>query len=123
MRGLLPLAFLVLTAAAEGPALPPAQEAAARTLMHELRCLVCQHQSIADSDADMAADMRAVVRERIAAGENPEQVKSYLVSRYGDYVTFDPPKTGANLVLWAAPLLFLAIGAVAVWRLYRRKAA
>lgn len=123
MRALLPLAFLALTAAAEGPALPPAEEAAARALMHELRCLVCQHQSIADSDADMAADMRAVVRERIAAGESPDAVKAYLVSRYGGYVTFDPPKTGANLVLWAAPLLFLAIGGVAVWRLYRRKGA
>lgn len=104
---------------AEQPLADPAQEAEARALMHELRCLVCQNQSIADSDADMAGDMRALVRERIAAGESPDEVKAYLVSRYGDWVLFDPPVRPATYVLWAAPLLFLAIGAAVAWRLFR----
>lgn len=117
--------FLLAAAAplADTPLPDAAAEADARALMEELRCLVCQHQSIADSDADMAGDMRAIVRERIAAGDRPEKVKAYLVSRYGDFVTFDPPKTGANIVLWAAPLIFLVLGALAAWRLFRRRAA
>lgn len=122
MRALLPLAVLVVAAAplANTPLDDPAHESEARALMQELRCLVCQNQTIADSDADMAADMRAVVRERIAAGERPAAIKAYLVSRYGDFVTFDPPKTGANLLLWSAPLIFLGLGGIAVWRLFRR---
>jgi cytochrome c-type biogenesis protein CcmH len=126
MRAVVVAAALLLAAAAplaHVPLADPAAEAEARALMEELRCLVCQHQSIADSDADMAADMRAVVRERIAAGEEPAAIKAYLVERYGDYVTFDPPKTGANLLLWAAPAAFVLIGGVAVWRLFRRRAA
>ena len=126
MKRLLPLVLLSLAAAApyaDTPLADPAAEAAARALMAELRCLVCQHQSIADSDADMAGDMRAVVRERIAAGETPEAVRAYLIERYGDYVTFAPPKRGGNLLLWAAPMLFLAIGGIAVWRLFGRKPA
>lgn len=126
MRLLLPLAALLLAAAspyADAPLPDAAEEAKARALMEELRCLVCQHQSIADSDADMAGDMRAIVRERIAAGEEPAEVKAYLVERYGEFVTFNPPKSGANLLLWAAPLLFVGIGAVAAWRLFRRRGA
>jgi cytochrome c-type biogenesis protein CcmH len=119
---LVPLLLVAAAPHADMPLADPAAEREARALMEELRCLVCQHQSIADSDADMAGDMRAVVRERIAAGEEPAAVRAYLIERYGDYVTFDPPKSGANLVLWAAPFAFLAIGAVAAWRLFRRHA-
>ena len=88
-----------------------AQEAQARTLMVELRCLVCQGQSIADSDAEMAGDMRSLVRERIARGERPAAVRTWLIDRYGDYVTYDPPLSGATVALWLAPLVLLALGA------------
>ncbi|APX66876.1 cytochrome c-type biogenesis protein [Sphingomonas sp. gentR] len=86
-------------------------EAQARALMGELRCVVCQGQSIADSDADMAADMRALVRQRIARGESPEAIRAWLIERYGDYVSYDPPLSGATALLWATPILLLAVGA------------
>jgi len=107
-------------ALANTPLPDPAQEAAAQALMHELRCLVCQNQSIADSHADMAGDMRGLVRQRIAAGESPDQVRQWLITRYGDWVTFDPPKHGAALALWLAPLLFVAVGILLARRLFRR---
>ena len=88
----------------------PAKEAAARDLMATLRCLVCQGQSIADSDADMAGDMRALVRERIAAGEPPASIRKWLMARYGDYVTYDPPLDAVTWPLWAAPLVLLGLG-------------
>lgn len=90
--------------------LDPRAEAQARALMGELRCVVCQGQSIADSDADMAADMRALVRQRIARGEKPEAIRRWLIERYGDYVSYDPPLSGATALLWATPILLLAIG-------------
>lgn len=123
MKHLLPFFVLLLTAFADQPLADPAQEAQAQALMRELRCLVCQHQSIADSDADMAADMRALVRERIAAGDEPIAVRNYLVSRYGDWITFSPPKRGTNLILWAAPPVLLLISGFAAWRLFRRPSA
>lgn len=89
----------------------PAQEAKAQALMVTLRCLVCQGQSIADSDADMAGDMRALVRQRIAAGESPDSVRRWLIDRYGDYVTYDPPFNRTTAALWLAPLGMIAIGA------------
>jgi cytochrome c-type biogenesis protein CcmH len=88
----------------------PAQEARAKALMESLRCLVCQGQSIADSDAEMAGDMRALVRQRIAAGEQPEAIRSWLVQRYGDYVTYDPPWSWLTVPLWLTPLALLALG-------------
>ncbi|WP_242415563.1 cytochrome c-type biogenesis protein [Sphingomonas panni] len=87
-----------------------AQERSAKALMETLRCLVCQGQSIADSDADMAADMRALVRQRIAAGEQPVAVRDWLIERYGDYVSYDPPLSGATGPLWLAPIALLVIG-------------
>ena len=99
----------------------PAKEAAAQGLMETLRCLVCQGQSIADSDAEMAADMRALVRQRIDAGEAPENIRRWLVERYGDYVTYDPPFRGVTAALWLAPLLLLAIGGVIAARSFKRK--
>lgn len=89
----------------------PRAEAQARALMAELRCVVCQGQSIADSDADMAADMRALVRQRIARGDKPAAIRNWLIERYGDYVSYDPPLSGATAFLWATPILLLAIGA------------
>ncbi|WEK01603.1 MAG: cytochrome c-type biogenesis protein CcmH [Candidatus Sphingomonas phytovorans] len=89
----------------------PAKEAKAQALMVTLRCLVCQGQSIADSDADMAGDMRALVRQRIQTGESPESVRRWLIDRYGDYVTYDPPFNGTTAALWLAPLAMLAAGA------------
>jgi cytochrome c-type biogenesis protein CcmH len=86
------------------------QEAAASALMFELRCLVCQGQSIADSDVAMAADMRRIVRQKIAAGERPETVRAWLIERYGSYVSYNPPFSLATAPLWLAPLLLLGIG-------------
>ena len=102
------------------PLADPAQEANARAVMAELRCLTCQNQSIADSNAGQAQAMRAEVRERIAAGEEPEQVRDFFVERYGDWVSFVPPARQDTALLWAAPLLFLAVGLALMWKRFRR---
>ena len=86
------------------------QEAQAKALMETLRCLVCQGQSIADSNADMAGDMRALVRERIHAGEKPEAIRQWLIERYGEYVSYRPPVEPLTWPLWGAPLILLALG-------------
>jgi cytochrome c-type biogenesis protein CcmH len=88
----------------------PAKEKAARALMETIRCLVCQGQSIADSDAETAGDMRAMIRQRIAAGERPQSVRKWLIERYGNFITYDPPLTGGTAALWLAPILFLLGG-------------
>jgi cytochrome c-type biogenesis protein CcmH len=98
------------------------KEAQAKALMETLRCLVCQGQSIADSDADMASDMRALVRERIDKGEKPGQVRDWLVERYGDYVTYDPPWSPLTAPLWLAPLVLLGVGALIARASFRRRA-
>lgn len=98
----------------------PAQERAAKALMESIRCLVCQGQSIADSDADMAGDMRALIRQRIGAGEKPEAVRSWLVERYGNWVTYDPPMRGAGSILWIAPAAFLVLGLLLARGRFRR---
>jgi len=87
------------------------QERAAQSLMAELRCLVCQGQSIADSDAELAGDMRDLVRRRIAAGEDPQAIRAWLVERYGQWVSYRPGG-GISWPLWAAPAILLALGAV-----------
>ena len=99
----------------------PARERAAKALMETLRCIVCQGQSIADSDAPMAGDMRALVRRRIAAGERPDTVRAWLIERYGDYVTYDPPLSAATAPLWIAPLVLLAIGVLVARASFRRR--
>lgn len=100
-----------------------AREEQAAELMMELRCLVCQGQSIADSDVDMAADMRRIVRQKIAAGESPDAVRAWLIERYGNYVTYDPPLNWASAPLWFAPILLLIAGLwVARGALRRRRA-
>lgn len=98
----------------------PAQEAKAQALMETLRCLKCQSQAISDSDAPMAGDMRHQVRTRIAAGEDPEEIRAWLVERYGDYVSYTPQLRTMTWPLFAAPLLFLAIGALVMRRRFRR---
>jgi len=99
----------------------PQQEAQAKALMEELRCLVCQGQSIADSDAELAGDMRAMVRQRIAAGERPEAVRSWLIGRYGEWVSYRPPVAPMTWPLWAAPLLLLGVGAFLLRHRFRRR--
>jgi cytochrome c-type biogenesis protein CcmH len=100
----------------------PRREAEAKALMETLRCLVCQGQSIADSDADMAADMRALVRERIAAGEEPEAIRRWLIERYGNWVSYKPPVEPLTWPLWAAPLLLLGAGLWLARGRFRRRA-
>ncbi|MEA3061432.1 MAG: cytochrome c-type biosis protein CcmH [Sphingomonadales bacterium] len=99
----------------------PKQEAEAKALMESLRCLVCQGQSIADSDADMAGDMRALVRQRIKAGEKPEAIRRWLIERYGDWVSYRPPVEPLTWPLWAAPLLLLALGLLLARGRFRRR--
>jgi cytochrome c-type biogenesis protein CcmH len=131
----LAIAFLLLFAAPAlaDSSLPPAQwadrqlpdpkqEAEAKALMEQLRCLVCQGQSIADSNAELAGDMRHLVRSRIAAGDKPSEVRRWLVERYGNWVSYKPPVEPATWPLWAAPLLLLGLGAwLARTRLKRRR--
>ncbi|MBA3897557.1 MAG: cytochrome c-type biogenesis protein CcmH [Sphingomonadaceae bacterium] len=88
----------------------PRQEAAAKALMESVRCLVCQGQSIADSNAELAGDMRALIRRRIAAGERPEAIRKWLIERYGDWVSYDPPLSATTAPLWIAPILLIGIG-------------
>ena len=124
MRRRLAFAALLLTPAAlrADPVLAPEplaytqlpdakQEAKAQALMQTLRCVVCQGESIAQSDADMAGQMRALVRERIARGEKPRAIRQWLIQRYGDYVTYDPPWSALTAPLWLAPLVLLGLGA------------
>jgi cytochrome c-type biogenesis protein CcmH len=100
----------------------PEQEAEAKALMEQLRCLVCQGQSIADSDADLAGDMRNMVRTRIASGQHPAEVRRWLIERYGNWVSYKPPVEPATWPLWAAPLILLLGGAwLARARLKRQK--
>ena len=99
----------------------PKQEAEAKALMEKIRCLVCQGQSIADSNAELAGDMRALVRERIAAGEKPDAIRAWLVRRYGSWVTYDPPLDRTTWLLWAAPVLFLVVGVIIASRSIRRR--
>ena len=117
------LALAAATAAAPAPDKPfadPRVERQAQSLMHALRCVVCQQASIADSEAEMAGEMRGLVRARLAAGDPPEAVRAYLVSRYGPWIDFRPPVTGETSLLWAAPVLLLGLGALAARPLFRR---
>ena len=99
----------------------PAKEALAREIGRELRCLVCQNQSIEDSDAQLARDLRRLVRERVAAGEDSAAVIRFVHDRYGDFVLLRPPVTAATMLLWATPVLALG-GGIAVIMFRRRRA-
>jgi cytochrome c-type biogenesis protein CcmH len=129
------LAFLLVFAAPvlANDTLPPAPyayrqlddpklEAKAQALMETLRCLTCQSQSIADSDASMAGDLRNEIRLRIAAGEQPEHIRQWLIARYGDYISYEPRVTSVTWPLFALPIALLAIGVLIVLRRLRRRA-
>ena len=100
----------------------PAREARARDLSRELRCMVCQNQSIDDSDAPLARDLRLLVRERIASGDSDAQVMDFLVARYGEFVLLKPRLKPHTLPLWLLPPLALAGGGLALWAFHRRRA-
>lgn len=99
----------------------PGLEARARTISEGLRCLVCQNQSIDDSDADLAHDLRVLVRERLTAGDSDQQVRDYLVARYGEYVLLNPVMAPHTLLLWIAAPVVLVIGGIVVLLGARRK--
>jgi cytochrome c-type biogenesis protein CcmH len=99
----------------------PALEARAREVSRELRCLVCRNQSIDDSDADLAHDLRVLVRERIKSGDSDDQVVAYVRARYGDFVLLRPPLAVGTLLLWGGPALILLLGGIAVARYTRAR--
>ena len=107
------LAGVVCLAAASDPAdrLPdPAQEAKARAIFREVRCLVCQNESIDDSEADLARDLRQIVREQVKAGRSDAEIKRFLTDRYGEFVLLTPAFSAGNLALWAGPFLVVLLG-------------
>jgi len=132
------LAALLLAAGqalaqAPAPRLPesiPAEQAEAllrserfKALAQELRCLVCQNQTLAESNAELAGDLRNEVLRQMAAGRNDRQIKDHLVARYGEFVLYRPEMSARNLALWAGPAVLLLIGVASVWRMTRRPAA
>ena len=124
MRRLALLIFLLLPTLvwAEESKLNAAGEERVKALAHELRCLVCQNQTIADSNADLAIDLRTQIREQIQAGKTDVQIKDYMVARYGDFVLYRPPVQSNTVLLWIAPFLLL-IGGVGFlfWQLSKRR--
>ena len=99
----------------------PLLEARAREISKGLRCVVCQNQSIDDSDASLARDLRIVVRDRLLAGDSDKEVTNYVVSRYGDFVLLRPPFKAATLVLWLGPLIFCLLALLAFYTFFRRQ--
>ena len=100
----------------------PALEARVMAISEELRCLVCQNQTIADSHADLAVDLRNQVRTKLAAGESERQIKDFMVERYGDFVLYRPPLKASTVLLWVGPFALLALAAFALWRAIRQRA-
>jgi cytochrome c-type biogenesis protein CcmH len=100
----------------------PRLEQRARDLSREIRCVVCQSQSVAESDADIARELRAMIREQIAAGKSDEEIRGFLVARYGDFVLFDPPFKASTYVLWIGPFAILVLAAIGVALFFRRRA-
>ena len=127
---LLLAAALAATAVAPALAVQPDEilpdaklETRARALSAELRCLVCQNQSIDDSDAPLARDLRLVVRDKLKSGASDQEVRDFLVARYGEFVLLKPSFSGKNLILWLAPFAVLLAGGAVVWTNARRRAA
>lgn len=115
------LAASAARAVEPGEMLPDATaEARARALSAELRCLVCQNQSIDESDAELARDLRKIVRQRIVAGDSNDEIKKFLVARFGDFVLLSPPVNQHTWLLWSLPFLALGVGAVAAFGRSRR---
>lgn len=122
--------FTALFLALAGPALAqeaqlddPTLEQRARDLAREIRCVVCQAQSVADSDADIAKDMRTLIREQIAAGRSDQEIRDYLVARYGDFVLFEPPFKASTYVLWIGPFALFGLALIGTVVFFRRRAA
>jgi cytochrome c-type biogenesis protein CcmH len=128
VRALVPLlvGVLVTTGAAAmdpDPPLPdPAQQAVYERLTHEVRCLVCQNQTIGDSTAPLAADLRREIRGLVAAGRSEDEIKTFLLDRYGDFVLYRPRLRPATVALWGAPAALLVVGGIGLWRTVRRRA-
>ena len=101
----------------------PALETRARALSVDIRCLVCQNQSIDDSDADLAKDLRTLVRERLTAGDSDADIKKFLVARYGKFILLRPPVQGETYLLWFGPLLILLLGGIGIFIFVRRQRA
>jgi cytochrome c-type biogenesis protein CcmH len=124
---LIPIIFMALSQSAAAIGVDkdhltdPAQEARAQHIMKQLRCLVCQNQSIVDSDAGLAEDLRAIVREKVKAGQSDDQIIDFMTSRYGDWVLLKPPLKPATAILWLGPCFLLLIGGFFVWRYVRQK--
>lgn len=122
---MLPLFFWIAGLAHGNEARPlaadPVAEARLQALSAELRCLVCQNQSIADSNAELAQDLRNEVRKMIQSGKSDTEIVDFLVARYGDFVLYRPPVKGLTLLLWGGPLVLLAIGLFALIRYLRRR--
>ena len=119
MRALVLALFFVATSALAQP--DPALDTRLKKLEEELRCLVCQNQSLADSNAPLAEDLRREVRALAVAGKNDAEIKQFLVARYGDFVLYDPPVKSTTWLLWFGPFVLLAIGAVVWWTVARRR--
>lgn len=120
---LLPLAGTALAVLPDEMLKDPVLEGRARVLSQDLRCLVCQNQSIDDSNAPLARDLRIIVRERLSAGDSDQQVIDFVVRRYGNYVLLKPPVQTDTVMLWIAPFLLLAVALVASALLFRRSQA
>lgn len=126
IRALLLLLLLAAPALAVEPRerlADPALEARARAISQGLRCLVCRNESIDDSNADLARDIRVLLRERIAGGDSDAAAQAFIVARYGQYVLLDPPVTQATYVLWFAPFAVLLLGGGAAFAFVRRRAS
>ncbi|MES1950922.1 cytochrome C biogenesis protein CcmH [Salinisphaera sp. S4-8] len=125
MRMLIALCVLLAVAtSAQAVDLEGEQLARYHALNAQLRCLICQNRSIAESDAPLAKDLRAIVERQIAQGRSDAQIKQYLVDRYGKWVLYDPPLDSATVILWAGPFVLLAIGLFVVfWMMRRRREA
>ena len=115
--------ILLLAAEALPTESDPVAAARAVALSEKLRCLVCQNQTIADSNAELAQDLRRQIREQIAAGKSDQQIVDYMVARYGDFVLYQPPVKATTLLLWAGPALLVAVGFIVLARTVRLRRA
>lgn len=119
---ILAITFMPMQAPAFGETtLPAAQEERARKLFLQLRCVVCQNQSIGDSDADVARDLREIVREQISAGKTNSEISQFLVDRYGEFILLKPVFDWHTAALWGAPIVLLLVGGLLAWRVSTRR--